>query len=84
MRWQWTAAELRSRASKVLSVNRTLAQKGKPINLAKATALVLFFFATTLPVYTGDFLCFESVEDCKEKGALIFPEALILLTKSNT
>lgn len=54
------------------------------MNLAKATALVLFFFATTLPVYTGDFLCFESVEDCKEKGALIFPEALILLAKSNT
>ncbi|ETX03900.1 hypothetical protein [Candidatus Entotheonella palauensis] len=41
------------------------------MNLKKVIALVLFFFATALPVYAVDFICFEGKEDCKEKGPLL-------------
>ena len=41
------------------------------MSLTKTTVLVLFVFATALPAYAVDFLCFESNEDCKKKGPLL-------------
>jgi len=41
------------------------------MRLTKATVLVLFVFATALPAYAVDFLCFGSNEDCKKKGPLL-------------
>ncbi len=35
------------------------------------SALVLFFFATAVHSHAANFICFESAEDCKEKGPLL-------------